>query len=159
VTFGGRARVRSEDGTALILAMLFLTVSAVILGGLLTYANTSARTTNVLRSARSNDYDAQQTMDAAIATVRTGTTCSASGTTVYTPPTSQLNTPGRPLRVDCFAPASFPVIAQRRNYVFLVCPTSAAAPCTDSQALLSANVTFYDKVSPANISIQTWSNQ
>ena len=159
MTLRARARSRGEEGAALILAMLFLCVCAVILGGLLTYANTSARTTNVLRSARSNAYDAQQTMDAAIATVRTGTTCSASGTTVYTPPTSQLNNASRPLRVDCFAPASFPVVAQRRNYVLLVCPTSVAAPCTDSQALLSANVIFYDKVSPSNLGIQTWSNQ
>jgi hypothetical protein len=159
MTIDPRARSKGEDGSALVLALLFLSVCAVILGGLLTYANTSARTTGALRTSRSNDYDAQLTMDAAIATVRTGTTCTSTGTTVYTPPTSMLNNASRPLRVDCYAPTSFPTVNQQRNYVLMVCPTSAAVPCSNANSLLSANVIFYDKVSPSNIGIQTWSNQ
>ena len=84
------------------LALLFLTVCAVILGALLTYTNTSARATGALRVNRNNDYDAQLTMDAAIATVRTNNpTCTSSGNTVYTPPTTILNNTTRTLRVDC----------------------------------------------------------
>ena len=159
MTFDARARVRDEEGTALVLALLFLTVCAMIIGGLLQYSNTSAASTTALRVARSNDYDAQKTMDAAIATVRTGTTCTSSGTTVYTPATSILNNSSRALRVDCFAPAAS-VVAGQRNYVLLVCPIAGSStPCTDSQAVLSAFVTFYDSTSPPTINIQTWSNQ
>lgn len=159
MTHHPRARVRGEEGSALVLALLFLTVCAVILGGLLTYANTSARSTTALRVSRNNDYDAQETMDVAIATVRTGTTCTSSGTTVYTPSTTILNNSGRALRVDCFAPASL-VVSGQRNYILLVCPIAGSStPCTDSQAVLSANVIFYDSTTPASISIQTWSNQ
>jgi hypothetical protein len=135
-------------------------VCAVIVGGLLTYSNTSAASTTALRVARGNDFDAQATMDAAIATVRTGTpTCSTTGSTAYTPATSLLNNPGRALRVDCFAPAAS-VVAGQRNYVFLACVIAGSStPCTDAQSLVSAFVTFYDSTSPATVNIQSWSNQ
>ena len=159
--FDLRARARDEEGSALVLALLFLTVSAVIIGGLLAYSNTSAASTTALRVSRSNDYDAQQVMDAAIAMVRTGTTCTSTGTTDVGPTTTQvpLNNTGRTLRVDCFAPTAS-VVAGQRNYVLLVCPTvGSSSPCTDTQAVLSAFVTFYDSTSPPTINIQTWSNQ
>ncbi len=155
-----RARACNEEGTALVLALLFLTVGGMIVGGLLSYSNTSAASTTALRVARGNDFDAQATLDAAIATVRTGTsTCSTSGSTAYTPATSLLNTPSRALRVDCFAPSGS-VVPGQRNYVFLVCPIAGSStPCTDAQSLVSAFVTFYDSTSPPTINIQTWSNQ
>jgi len=158
--FVRRARTQTEEGSALVLALLFLTVSAVILGGLLTYANTSSASTTALRVARGNDYDAQLTMDAAIATVRsTSPTCTSTGNAVYTPPTSMLNNSSRTLRVDCFAPSAS-VVAGQRNYVLLVCPISGSStPCTDAQSVLSAFVTFYDSTSPPTVNIQTWSNQ
>jgi hypothetical protein len=161
VNFDRRVGARAEEGSALVLALLFLTVSAVIIGGLLTYSNTSAASTSALRVSRNNDYDAQQTMDAAIAMVRTGTTCSSSGTTNVGPTSVQvpLNNAGRALRVDCFAPTAS-VVAGQRNYVLLVCPVAGSStPCTDTQAVLSAFVTFYDSTSPPTINIQTWSNQ
>jgi hypothetical protein len=150
---------RGEEGSALVMALLFLTVCGVAIGGLLTYSNTSSASTTALRTARSNDFDAQETMDAAIATVRTTSpTCTASGNTVYTPATSILNNASRALRVDCYAPASL-VVAGQRSYVLLVCPIAGSStPCTDSQAVLSAQVNFYDSVSPPSIGIQTWSN-
>ena len=152
-----RARARDEDGSALVLALLFLTVCAVTIGGLLTFANSSSSATTSLRTARGNDYDAQAAMDGAIATVRTGTSCASGGTTVFTPPTATLNNPGRPLRVDCYGLSSS---SSQRNDVLSVCPSSVAAPCPDNQALLASNVIFYDTPSTgASLGIQTWSNR
>ena len=89
-SFAG-ARPRREEGAALVMALLFLTVCAVTIGGLLTFANTSSSATTALRTARGNEYDTQAAMDAAIATVRTGATCGtvASG---YTPTWTLNNT-------------------------------------------------------------------
>jgi hypothetical protein len=156
-TIRGRA-ARTEEGSALVLALLFLTVCGVTIGGLLTFANTSSVSTTALRSARGADYDAQATMQAAIATVRAaGTTCATSGTTgVYTPPTANLNNPSVPLRVDCYGLTS---ASGQRNDVLSVCPASVTGPCPDAKSLLRANVIFYDTpTTGASIGIQTWSN-
>ncbi len=86
------------------LALLFLTVCAVTIGGLLTYATTNSTSTGAVRVARGNDYDALAAMNAAIANVRIGNTC-GTGATGYTP-TWTLNNTSRPLRVDCFSLSS-----------------------------------------------------
>ena len=54
------------------LALLFLTVCGVVIGGLMTFTGTSSDATTALRTSRSDDYDAEAAMQAAIATVRTG---------------------------------------------------------------------------------------
>lgn len=141
------------------LALLFLTVCGVTIGGLLTYSNSSSTATTALRTSRGYTYDAENAMQVAIATVRPGAACSSSGTTVYSVPTnsSLLNSPGRGLRVDCYGISSTTV---QRNDVFSVCPILIAAPCPDAQSLLRASVVFYDIPSTGySLSVQTWSNQ
>jgi hypothetical protein len=150
-----RARTRGEDGTALVLALLFLSVCAITIGGLLTYSNVNSTSTTALRTARGNDYDAVAAMNAAIATVRVGNTCGTGGSG-YTPSWT-LNNPSRPLRVDCFPQSSSSV---KRNDVFLVCTSSVSAPCPDDSALVKADVTFYDSQGTGKtLEVETWSNE
>ncbi len=149
-----RARARGEQGSALVLALLFLSVCGITVGGLLTYANASSTSTTALRSSRGSDYNAIGAMQAAIATVRIGATCSNG---VYVTPAASLNNPPAiVLRVDCFPQSS---TTKQRNDVLSVCPSSVSAPCADSQSLLTANVIFYDSTIAFGVSvgIQTWS--
>jgi hypothetical protein len=152
-------RHSNEDGSALILAMLFLTVSAVVVTALLGFSSTSSSATIVIRSVRGTDYDAESAMQAAIAKIRVGTTEGYAGSCLqggYTP-TWTLNNPSRPLRVDCFPQSSS---ATQRRVVLSVCPTSVSAPCPDGNALLRVDVIFYDDQSFGRaVGVQTWSNQ
>jgi hypothetical protein len=154
-----RRRPRREDGSALVLALLFLTVSAVIVGALLSFTTTSSSATIAIRSVRGTDYDADSAMQAAIATIRVGTTEGYAGSCLtggYTP-TWTLNNASRPLRVDCFPQSSSPT---KREVVLSVCPSSVSAPCPDGKALLRADVIFYDDQSFGRaVGVQTWSNQ
>ncbi len=147
---------RGEEGNALILALLFLTVCSVVLGALMTYATTSSASTSALRAARGTDYDVDAAMNGAIASLRTTVASCGTGASGFTP-TWTLNNTGAPLRVDCFSLTSS---ATQRDDVLLVCPSSQSAPCPDNQALLRADVVFYDTPSYGNsIGIQTWSDQ
>jgi hypothetical protein len=153
--FSRRSHPRDEAGSALVLALLFLTVCGVIIGGLLTYSNANSTSTGALRLARGYDYDAVAAMNAGIANVRMGNTC-GTGATGYEP-TWTLNVPSRPLRVDCFPQTSSSV---KREDVFLVCPSSVSAPCPDSSALLRSEVTFYDSQGTGKtLEVNTWSNE
>ncbi|MGO9872198.1 MAG: hypothetical protein ACLPVY_00240 [Acidimicrobiia bacterium] len=135
------------------LALLFLTVCGVTIGGMLTFATAGSTATTALRVSRGNEYDADAAMQAAIATIRVGTSCT---TNAYTPSWT-LNNPSRPLRVDCFVLSTS---STQRNDALSVCPTSVSPPCPDNQALLRANVIFYDTPTVgASIEIQSESNQ
>jgi hypothetical protein len=152
-------RGSGEDGSALILAMLFLTVSAVVVTALLSFSSTSSSATIVIRSVRGTDYDAESAMQAAIAKIRVGTTEGYAGSCLqggYAPAWT-LNNPSRPLRVDCFPQSSS---ATQRRVVLSVCPSSVTAPCPDANALLRVDVIFYDDQSFGRaVGVQTWSNQ
>jgi hypothetical protein len=79
------------------------------------------------------------------------------GSCVSFTPVFTLNNPSRPLRVDCFP---FAASATQRNIILSVCASKVSAPCPDAQAILRANVTFYDDQSFGRaVSIQSWSNQ
>jgi hypothetical protein len=148
---------RDEAGAALELALIFLMSTAVIVGTLLTFASTSSQATVVTRTSRGADYDADAAMEAAIATIRVSTTQGFVGSCASFTPAFTLNNPTRPVRVDCFP---FSTSASQRHVVLSVCPTSVAAPCPDNQALLRADVIFYDDQSFGRaVSIQSWSNQ
>jgi hypothetical protein len=150
-----RSRSRSEAGNALVLALLFLTVCGVTIGGLLTYSSATSTSTTAVRVARGNDYDAVAAMNAAIANVRIGNTC-GTGNTGYTPSWT-LNNTDRPLRVDCFSISSTSAL---RQDVFLVCLSSVSAPCPDNSALLKSEVTFYDSQGTGkSLQVETWSNE
>lgn len=150
-------RGRDEVGAALELALIFLTSTAFIVATLLTFASTSSQATIVTRTTRGSDYDADAAMQAAIATIRVSTTQGYVGSCISFTPGFTLNTPSRPVRVDCFP---FAASAAQRHVVLSVCPTSVGAPCPDAQALVRADVTFYDDQSFGRaVSIQSWSNQ
>jgi hypothetical protein len=151
----GRAgsRRRGEDGSALVLALLFLTVCGVTIGALLTFATAGSTATTALRVNRGDEYDADATMQAAIATIRVGTSCTTNAFT----PSWTLNNPSRPLRVDCFVLSTS---SSQRHDALSVCPTSVSAPCPDNQAVLRANVIFYDTPTVGDsVGIQSESNQ
>jgi hypothetical protein len=83
-----RRRATGEDGSALVLAMLFMTVSAVVVTALVGFTTTSSSATSALRAARGTEYDATSAMQAAIATIRVGTTEGYAGSCLnggYTP--------------------------------------------------------------------------
>jgi hypothetical protein len=148
-----------EDGSALVLALLFLTVSAVVVTAMVGFTTTSSSATTALRAARGTDYDATSAMQAAIATIRVGTTQGYAGNCLnggFTPGWT-LNNPAKPLRVDCFPQSSS---ATQRRVVLSVCPSSVTAPCPDAKSLLRASVIFYDDTSFGRAAgVQTWSNQ
>lgn len=159
-TLASRRRRRPDErGSALVLALLFLTVSGVIIAALLSYATTSSSATIAVRSARGTDYDADSAMEAAIATIRVGTTEGVPGHCLdngYTP-TWTLNNPSRPIKVFCFPQSSS---ATQRNVVLSVCATSGTVACADSASLLEVNVIFYDDQSFGRaVGVQTWNNQ
>lgn len=153
-----RKRCRGEAGAALELALIFLTASAFAVTVLLNFASTSSSATVITRTVRGNDYDADAAMQAAIATLRVSTTqgfvgnCLPSGFV----PAFTLNTPTRPLRVDCY-PLSAP--SAQRRVVLSVCPSSAASPCPDAVSLLRADIIFYDDSGTGRaLTIVSWSN-
>jgi len=151
-----RTRNRGEQGSALVLALLFLTVCGLTIAALINYANTSSTATTALRTARGTDYDVDAAMNGAIAKLRTtGATCGTGGSGYS--PSWTLNNAALPLRVDCFSLSSNSV---KRTNVLSVCLSSQSAPCPDNKSLLRANVVFYDTPSwGASIDISTWSDQ
>ena len=155
----GRRRSRDEQGSALVLALLFLTVSAVVVAALLNYTTTSSSATIALRAARGTDYDTESAMQAAIATIRVGTTQGYAGSCLqngYTP-TWTLNNASRPVKVFCFPQSSS---ATKREVVLSVCATSGTVACADNASLLRVDVIFYDDQSFGRaVGVQTWSNQ
>ena len=92
-------RAQGERGSALVLALVFLSVCGITMGGLIAFVNTNSSATVSLRVSRGYDYDAVAAMQGAIATVRTGSVC-GSGASGFTPGWA-LNSASRPLRVDC----------------------------------------------------------
>jgi len=154
-----RRRATGEDGSALVLAMLFLTVSAVIVTALIGFTTTSSSATSALRAARGTDYDVTSAMQAAIATIRVGTTEGYAGSCLnggFTPSWT-INNPARPVRVDCYPQSSS---ALQRRVVLSVCPASVSAPCPDAKSLLRVSVIFYDDTTFGRAAgVQTWSNQ
>lgn len=152
-----RRRAHGEDGAALELALIFLTAISVIVAVLLGFASTSSQATVVTRATRGTDYDADAAMQAAIATIRVGTTQGYVGSCSSFTPAFTLNNPANPLRVDC---TPFTASAAQRHVVLSVCRSSVTAPCPDISALLRADVIFYDDQSFGRaVSIQSWSNQ
>ena len=159
--FGKRRRsMHREQGSALVLALLFLTVCGITIGGLLTFANAGSNETTALRLTRDTDFDAHAAVQVAIASVRTGASSCTTG--VYTPVAASLNNPTAPLRVDCYQVSSSTGAHATRNDVFLVCPSSVNPPCdTDpSVPMIQVNLTYYDTpVFGFSVGIQSWSSR
>jgi hypothetical protein len=152
-------RATGDEGSALVLALLFLTTSAVIVTALVGFSTTSSAGTSALRAARGTDYDAASAMQAAIATIRVGATEGYAGNCLnggYTP-TWTINNTARPVRVDCYPQSSS---STQRRVVLSVCPSSVSAPCPDASSLLRVSVIFYDDGTFGRAAgVQTWSNE
>ena len=152
-------RVRSmrgdEGGMALVMALMFVTFAAVLIAATLGLASTNLRATLALETARGSYYDADAAMESAIATIRVDTDNGYVGLCPSYTPAFTLNVSSTPVRVDCF-PQVAPLY--QRRVVLLVCRSSVAAPCPDAQALLRADVKFYDDQSFGRaVAVQTWS--
>ncbi len=147
-----RRRARGEDGAALELALIFLSATSVIVASLLGFAGTSSQATVVTRTARGSDYDADGAMQADIAIIRVSGSC-----TSFTTGMPALNNPSAPVWVGC---TLFAGPASQRHVVLSVCFTPVTTQCSDTSALLRAEVIFYDAPTfGASLSIQSWSNQ
>ncbi len=138
---------------------MFLTAVALFVGALIGFTDTGSRATVATRTLRGTDSDSDAAMQAAIATLRVESPLgSALGPCGSFTPAFTLNTPARPIRVDCNGLAAG--TGSQRHVVLSVCPTSVATvPCPDASAVLRADVVYYDDQSPAGVSIQSWSNQ
>jgi hypothetical protein len=152
-----RRRNRGEEGAALELSLIFLTAVALIVGGLLTFASGSSQAQVVTRSVRGSDYDADAAMQAAIATIRINPAQGTLSNCASYTPTFTLNTPSRPIRVDCLG---FNAPTLQRHVILTVCLASIPAPCQEGQSLLRADLTFFDDSGTVGraLSILSWSN-
>jgi Tfp pilus assembly protein PilX len=107
-----RARPRrSEDGAVLIMALVFLTVSSLVVAALLSFADTNFRTTVNVRDQGKVLYAADSAVDAAINAYRSGAGC----TGPYTGPAVN-NLPGATVTCTAVtsssgAPANAPALA------------------------------------------------
>jgi hypothetical protein len=152
-------RPRGEEGSVLVLAIVFFTAIALMVSSLLVLAQTNLQAAGAVRTARGADYDADAAVEAAIARIRVDRNegylqrCLLGG---YVP-TWTLNNPARPIRVDCFPSAGAPL---QRRVVLSVCPRSMTAPCPDEDSLLRADVEFADDVTFGRaVVIHTWSQR
>lgn len=159
MTTARRGRASGESGSALVLALLFLTVSAVVVSALMGFTTTSSSATIAIRSARGTDYDAQSAMEAAIATIRSTASEGVAGSCLqngYTP-TWTLNNTSKPVKIFCFPQTSS---SSQRHVVLSACATSGTTACADNASLLRVDVIFYDDGSFGRaVGVQTWSNQ
>lgn len=79
-----RRLVRGDDsGAALIFVLLIVTVVAIMLGALMSFADTSTRTTVAMRAEASSAYSADGAMQAAINNIRNSTFNGAAGQTCF----------------------------------------------------------------------------
>ena len=94
--FAGRRRGRGEEGSALVLALVFVTVIGLWISAVLSFADTSFRTTRAVARQRSLLYAADGAMDAVIRKVQAEGRCED----VYNAP----ETNGQAVKVDCQPP-------------------------------------------------------
>jgi hypothetical protein len=67
-----RHRARGEDGTSLSLALIFVTIFGLVIGGLLDLATTNVVNVTTFEAERGDSYAAEGALDAAIQQVRSG---------------------------------------------------------------------------------------
>ncbi len=144
----------SEEGSALVICLAFLTFVALVVGALLEYTYTNLVATNKLKAVRSTDYNADGAMEQAIAAIRVNTAQGFVGACTSIS-VAAANGDGSSVRVDC-APTLMPLF--QRQVSLSVCPSTEAAPCPDSKSLLQANVKYYDYPTFGSTAIvETWS--
>jgi hypothetical protein len=167
------AQRRGDRGASLVLALAVMLAIGGILGGLVTFLNTSNRVSLSLQSSRNRQYAADAAIEQAIRLVQAGpeqalvgTSCRTGGPLQYfTPPVGAIN--GYLVRVDCRGVPSPRLdnlnrIVIDRNVLFLACVVPALAgssECTENVAIIKAKVNF-----PTNAAgtvtgafVQSWS--
>jgi Tfp pilus assembly protein PilX len=156
---------REERGAALILAIAFMLVVAVIGASLLSSIVSSLDNRSSLDAARDRQYAADGAIESAIAKARTITTAGGVGLAPCTQPvapsdhySSTLN--GVAIRVDCANASSLTLGGYlQHNVIFTACVDTGAA-CTDATAIVRSHVDFEGIGDPLVVSrtyIQSWS--
>src|SRR4051794_13389551 len=140
-----RQPARGEDGQSLLIALAFLAFISLIVTALLQFGFASVKATATIRTNRSQAYDADAAMDAAIAKIRTkgnwgfydgsagSHDCGAVGDP-YSFSWTSVNLSGVVLRVDCKtrpASANQQFAFFTRHVTLAVCPQNLANPCPD----------------------------
>ena len=140
-----RATEPDEQGTALILALVFLLSMGLLMGVLVTLSGSNLMATTNLQKQRDTQYSADGAMEAAIQTVRyldagaTSTTCASP---VFSGP---LTINGEKLNVWCLSGSP----RYERQVTFWACPQVGAASLSACQgAAISQAQILYDDVKP-----------
>ena len=145
-----RRRVPQGDdsGAALILALLLLTVFAVIIASLLTFADTSVRSTVQLRAQATNAYSADGAVQAAINNIRKGTYNNSTGQSCFSSGSNTLVLPNF-YGVDSAAVQCTPDPA---SVVQIACPSPSQCNRPGSAILTLGNIAGEDgiHVTPLN---------
>jgi hypothetical protein len=138
---------RREEGTSLILAMVFVFVISIVLvavGGLA--ANALLNTTN-LRDQRTTAEDAQSAVTIAMQYLRYNASSAAPAPSCLPPGANILSSgtsgASAQLQVSCTVAVS-PTSAQTRVVDFYACPSPGCAPAPGPHVLLHAQVAYND---------------
>ena len=167
-----RGPTHNDRGASLILALAVMLAVGGIMSGLITFLETSFKTSLSLEVSRNRQYAADAGVEQAIRFVQDDTTNRAllgtyckSGPPGPFVPAAPIN--GYNVRVDCQgAPSAILDSLNRtvieRNVIFLACvaPAPTAAPaCTNTNAVIKAKVNFPTNAAGAvsGAFVQSWS--
>jgi hypothetical protein len=139
-----RARSRSindESGAALVLALVFITAVALLLGALVSLSGTNLLATSQLQSLRSSAYNADAIVDGAIQALRGQAPSSMTSPTCPNFPTS-----GSINGVVVYCRMGIPAGYYGRIVQFWACPTANGGTCPTDQAnaILKSEVVYND---------------
>ena len=163
--------VRDESGVTLVIALVFVILGALVVGGLTGLAGTNLKDTANLQGERSLEYAADGALDGAIQALRYQP-LGASGQAYNTSPvcptfpsgSSSLAANGVTILVTC--QGTVPPGPFQRQVIFTACLASIgqAACAGGSGTVASAQVLYYDLASDNltprlgnDVSIQSWS--
>jgi hypothetical protein len=156
-------RADQDSGAALILAIGFVLAVGTISGGLAGLATSGLNNRQNLKTLRDREYAADGAIEAAISTVRAGTTCVDSSTGVALPVVGSLI----PIRVDWVTDcpsvtvqnAATPVDYPLRNVTFSACLNPVpASVCDPANVIIRAVVNFEPATGPVKRTlVQGWS--
>jgi Tfp pilus assembly protein PilX len=149
-------RNRGEQGTALIVALVFMLSMGLLIGVLVTLADTNLLATANLASQRTGQYASDAALETAVQAVRykgpadTATACGSSSVVSVTIPTAGAD---QNLTVWCSSAA----LVGSRQVTFWACPTTSSSDCQDlakgtalngPTTMLAHAEVLYDDVNP-----------
>jgi Tfp pilus assembly protein PilX len=154
------AKPHDESGAALVLALAFLIMMALIAGGLLASVASGLNSGVTLDRARAREYAADSAIQYAITQVRAlpdpGPALSGCGSGTHYSYTSADN-PAINIRVNCSNVFQFTRTGfQQRNVIFNACVESGS-DCTDTNSVIRAQVNFQTVGTGASMQVtRTW---